>query len=76
MVTTPTDRHAAVGINEKNDAVLATPGSPSADTPKYENAANYVEGWALWHLTLAVMSGGFMMALDNTILGTVFQITT
>lgn len=46
-----------------------------ADNPQSEekHSAEYLQGWALTSLTLAFMSICFVLALDNTILGSWFS---
>jgi len=58
-------------VGEKNDgAILVATEKPNDNTPKDEDTSAYLDGWALWSLALALMGSGFMLSLDNTILGT------
>lgn len=39
-----------------------------------DTTSGYLEGWALKSLVLALMSSGFMLSLDDTILGMDFRV--
>ena len=54
---------------EKDGTAILARAEQSDGTPK-EDISVYLEGWALRSLALAIMSSGFMLSLDDTILGT------
>lgn len=68
---TPEENPVAEAVAEKNDnAVVAATEEPKDGAPNDEEKPAYLEGWALWYLGMALMSSGFILSLDNTILGT------
>lgn len=69
--TTPERDHVAEQVGGKdNSAILGTEdeknGAPNEDE---EDKSVYLHGWALKSLAMALMSSGFMLSLDDTILG-------
>jgi hypothetical protein len=67
---TPEESFVTEVVGEKNDGViLAATEEPNDNTPKEEDTSAYLDGWALWYLAMALMSSGFVLSLDNTILG-------
>ena len=68
---TPEGGHVTDVAGEKNDssAVFAATEEQNDGTRSDENTPVYLNGWALRSLALALMGSGFMLALDNTILG-------
>lgn len=68
---TPEESHVAEVVDQKNDgAIFAVTEEPNNNIPKDEDTSAYLDGWALWYLAMALMSSGFVLSLDNTILGT------
>jgi hypothetical protein len=57
---------------EKTDAVEVT-GDKNRSTQPNGDAPEYLTGWALISLALALMGSAFLLALDNTILGMCFR---
>jgi hypothetical protein len=57
---------------EKTDVVKVT-GDKSGSTQADGDAPEYLTGWALISLALALMGSAFLLALDNTILGMCFR---
>ncbi|KAJ5618210.1 MFS toxin transporter [Penicillium herquei] len=63
--------HMAEVIHEKDDSTnLATTHEQSEERAGDEDTSVYLDGWALGSLALALMSSGFMLSLDDTILST------
>jgi len=61
--------HVAGVFHEKDDRkILAATQEQSENTAEDEDASVYLDGWALVSLALALMSSGFMLSLDDTIL--------
>ena len=74
---TPEESHVAEVVGEKNDgAILTATEDPNNNTPKDKDTSEYLDGWALWYLAMALMSSGFVLSLDNTILGTYLRVCT
>lgn len=68
---TPEESHVAEVVGEKNDgAILAATEESNDNATKAEDTPQYLQGWTLWYLGMALMSSGFVLSLDNTILGT------
>lgn len=69
-ITTETS-HMAEVIHEKGDSMnLAATDELSEDTAGDGDTSVYIDGWSLAFLALALMSSGFMLSLDDTILCT------
>ncbi|KAJ5701378.1 MFS toxin transporter [Penicillium malachiteum] len=61
--------HMAEVIHEKDNSIkLATTDEKREDTAGDEDTTVYLDGWSLGSLALALMSSGFMLSLDDTIL--------
>lgn len=69
---TPEEKHivAEAGCEKNDDAILVATREPIDDASTDEETPAYLEGWDLWYLAMALMSSGFVLSLDNTILGT------
>lgn len=61
---------------EKGGSAMSTGAKEHNDSqPNDEDiTSGYLEGWALKSLVLALMSSGFMLSLDDTILGMDFRV--
>lgn len=68
-------KHCVAEVTAGNDGrgILETKDLQNDDTPGDEDTHEYLHGWALKSLAMALMSSGFMLSLDDTILGTHFQ---
>ncbi|KAF2276879.1 MFS general substrate transporter [Westerdykella ornata] len=68
-----TQDQSDVAVGEKrieSRGLTATEEAPEANEATDEETTAYLDGWALWSLTVALTSSAFMLSLDNTILAT------
>ncbi|KAJ5773649.1 MFS toxin transporter [Penicillium paradoxum] len=67
----PQGSHVAEIAGEKDDnVILGATDDQNDDTSSGEDKSVYLHGWALKSLAMALMSAGFMLSLDDTILAT------
>jgi len=66
---TPRESHVTEVNGEKDAGTTLAPAEGPRDNNTQESKPAYLDGFPLYYLGMALMSSGFVLSLDNTILG-------